>query len=68
MCHRTPLEARYYADPAFYHSQNSTEKSQLQEIYKESERLQEVLHRFIKPSSNCIDIGVHLGSLLSEII
>lgn len=65
---RTPLEAPAMQIQHFITAKTQQKNPQLQEIYKESERLQEVLHRFIKPSSNCIDIGVHLGSLLSEII
>jgi FkbM family methyltransferase len=65
---RTPLEAPAMQIQDFITAKTQQKNPKLHEVYKESKRLQEVILRFIKPSSNCIDIGVHLGSVLSEII
>ncbi len=41
---------------------------ELDEIYREPLRIKQVMQRVIGNSSNCIDIGCYLGSVLSEII
>ncbi|WP_227873648.1 FkbM family methyltransferase [Aphanothece sacrum] len=65
---RTPLEnpakslrsllgiTQYYKNP------------ELREIYRESDRLDNIFKSVILPDFNCIDIGCHLGSTLSQII
>lgn len=41
---------------------------ELHEIYMEPLRIQQVMQRLVGNSSNCIDIGCYLGSVLSEIL
>jgi FkbM family methyltransferase len=38
---------------------------ELREIYLEEERIEQTIRRLIRPDSNCIDIGSHIGSFLS---
>jgi FkbM family methyltransferase len=65
---RTPLEA-----PAVWLAGLSGVKQrlrapELREIYAEGGRSRQVMRRLIRPDSNCIDIGCHLGSMLSHIL
>ena len=41
---------------------------ELHEIHIESQRIEKFMELVLKKSSNCIDIGCHLGSMLSEIM
>jgi FkbM family methyltransferase len=41
---------------------------ELREIYLEQERTEQALRQVIKPDSNCIDIGSHIGSSLSLLL
>lgn len=41
---------------------------ELKEIYMESERTEQIMEGVLCESSNCIDIGCHLGSVLSTIL
>lgn len=36
-------------------------------IYREDDRIHEILRQVITPSANCIDIGAHLGSVLARL-
>jgi FkbM family methyltransferase len=40
----------------------------LREVYLEEGRIDRALRRIIKPTSNCIDVGAHIGSSLSYIV
>ena len=65
---RTPLEA-----PAFWladlcGARQRRRAPELKELYAEGSRTREVMRRLIKPTSNCIDIGCHLGSVLSYMV
>ncbi len=65
---RTPFEKtvkKIQGNLNFRQQQNHPE---LYEIYIESLRIEKALHQIIDSSSNCIDIGCHLGSILSEIL
>ena len=39
----------------------------LKEVYLEPKRLEKFMRKVLKKSSNCIDVGAHLGSFLSLI-
>ncbi len=41
---------------------------ELMEIYLEDDRLEQVIRRSVSESSNCIDIGCHLGSMLNLLV
>ncbi|MFL6663697.1 MAG: FkbM family methyltransferase [Rhizobacter sp.] len=41
---------------------------ELAEWFREGERTQQVLQRVIGPSTNCIDVGCHIGSFLQTIV
>jgi FkbM family methyltransferase len=41
---------------------------ELQELYLESDRIEQVMRKILQPTSNCIDIGCHIGSSLSSMI
>ncbi len=41
---------------------------ELREIYIEGERIQRVIERAVTSSTNCVDVGAHLGSILSEFV
>jgi FkbM family methyltransferase len=43
-------------------------ESELPEIYREPGRIEQIVQQTISPSANCIDIGAHLGSMLSEMV
>lgn len=65
---RTPLER------PILHIRNSLgffkrmKNPELIDIYLEAERLEEFMWKVLKKSSNCLDIGAHLGSMLSLIL
>jgi len=40
---------------------------ELSEIYLESERIDAILEKVVRPDSNCVDIGCHYGSMLSSL-
>ena len=40
---------------------------ELKEIYLEDDRASKVMEILIRPDSNCIDVGCHIGSVLSQI-
>jgi FkbM family methyltransferase len=65
---RTPLEKpaaqlRHLAD--LPHRMRHPE---LREVFLEDDRIDQMMERVIKPDSNCIDIGCHIGSSLSAIL
>lgn len=65
---RTPLEASALQLQSAIAAKTQQKNPQLHEIYIEPQRIQQVIHRFVRASSNCIDIGSHLGSVISEIV
>ncbi len=64
---RTPLEGplvllrRLLAYPARWRH------PELREVFLEEERVPAALRHFVGPTSNCIDIGCHYGSMLSQL-
>jgi len=65
---RTPLERplqrlRYLAG-----YRKRKKHPELAEIYAESDRVDAMLERVLKKDSNCLDIGCHLGSFLSQLL
>ncbi len=42
--------------------------TELSEIHMEERRIRDVLRRVLRPDSNCIDVGAHIGSTLSDIV
>jgi FkbM family methyltransferase len=41
---------------------------ELSDVYHEGERLDQVIRMLVRESSNCIDVGCHLGSVLSLLV
>jgi FkbM family methyltransferase len=41
---------------------------ELHEVYVEDDRIEEAMRQVIRPDSNCIDIGCHIGSVLGLIL
>jgi FkbM family methyltransferase len=65
---RTPLEKPAKTLQSLLKYKQRLRHPELEEIYLESERIEQIMKREISNSSNCIDIGAHLGSMLSEIL
>lgn len=63
---RTPLQEPAQKLQSFLDPKRKN--PELQEIYLESGRVDLLMKRALSPSSNCIDIGCHLGSMLSKIL
>jgi FkbM family methyltransferase len=65
---RTPLEKPAYKIQHLFEYRERQKHPELHEIYMESQRIGQFIERVVSESSNCLDIGAHLGSMLSEII
>ena len=65
---RTPFEDLSHNLRDLTRIKQRIQHPELKEIYAESDRMNEVISRLVKPSMNCIDIGAHLGSVLSKIV
>jgi FkbM family methyltransferase len=65
---RTPFEKPANTIKSLLEFRQRRKHSELHEIYIESQRIEQVVQHIINNSSNCIDIGCHLGSMLSEIL
>lgn len=65
---RTPLEEPAQKIRDLLESKQRKKHPELKEIYIEPQRTEQVMQRLIGNSSNCIDIGCHLGSTLSKIL
>lgn len=65
---RTPLETPAIQLQNLIATKTQQKNPKPHEIYIEPRRIQKLMFRFVRTSSNCIDIGAHLGSALSEII
>jgi FkbM family methyltransferase len=63
----TPLEGIAHKLRDFTTLKQRITHPELQEIYIESSRIETAMTRIIHHSMNCIDIGTHLGSVLSVI-
>lgn len=65
---RTPLEKpAMQLAPMFGLKKSYNHNPDLYEIQIEPSRIDRILEQILGKSSNCIDIGVHLGSMLSQI-
>jgi FkbM family methyltransferase len=62
---RTPLESIAKKLKSSIEYQKRLEKPQLKEIFLESERIEQIMQQKIARHHNCLDIGAHLGSMLS---
>jgi len=65
---RTPLEGplvRALRVSAWF---KSLSRPEIRDLVRESARVEQVLKRLVGRTSNCIDIGCHLGSMLSFLI
>lgn len=65
---RTPFEKPVKRMQFILNLRQRLKQPELHEIYMEPLRIEQVMQRVIGISSNCIDIGCYLGSVLSEII
>lgn len=65
---RTPFEKPAQRVQSLLSFKQYNQHPELQEIYKEPQRIEQALQNIITPASNCIDIGCHLGSTLSTIL
>lgn len=63
---RTPLEKPAQELQSLLDTKRKNPEQQ--EIYLESARIERLMERIIDRSSNCIDIGCHLGSVMSKIL
>jgi len=62
---RTPFERPLGALNELLQGRKKRKHPELRDLYNEPSRTREMMHRTIRPASNCIDIGAHLGSILS---
>jgi len=65
---RTPLEGPANRLRHLASAKARKRHPELSELNLESDRVEEIMRQIIKPSSNCIDIGCHIGSSLSSIM
>lgn len=65
---RTPLEGPLGTLNGFLHRRAERKRPELRELYTEPSRIREIMHKVLHADSNCIDIGAHLGSILSYMI
>ncbi len=65
---RTPVENFAKKIQSTFEFQQRIKHPELSEIYLESLRIDRVMQRVISRSFNCLDIGAHIGSTLSEIL
>ncbi|MGA1600903.1 MAG: hypothetical protein ACO4CG_01295 [Prochlorothrix sp.] len=64
---RTPLEVPALQLRSLKTIPQRLKHPELKGIYDKSAEIDRALQTFLKPEMNCIDIGVHLGSMLSFI-
>ena len=65
---RTPFESTAKELQSFFNKQKLSKHPELKDLYAESQRMEKVMTQIIKDDFNCIDIGCHLGSVLSDIL
>lgn len=65
---RTPLEPIALRIRALAGLPSRLRHPEMREIYLEDGRISRALRRIVRPDSNCIDIGCHIGSSLSELM
>jgi len=64
----TPLERPVKRVRAVLRSLRRFVRPELSEIYLEDDRVDAVLARVLREDANCLDIGCHFGSMLSEMV
>lgn len=65
---RTPFERPLYKLRYLAGFRHRRKHPELKELFIESDRIDEMLARLLKPDSNCLDVGCHLGSFLSTLL
>ena len=65
---RTPLERPALWLRNLAGARKRRKHPELSEIYAEGERMDAILARILKPDSNCLDVGAHIGSFLVQLI
>jgi FkbM family methyltransferase len=65
---RTPLEGLARRAQFAIGARHRRRHPELRDVYLESARIEQVMERIIKPDSNCIDVGCHIGSTLSDML
>lgn len=65
---RTPFEQPTQKIKYIFDLRQGNKHPEIHEIYREPLRIEKVMQRIIGSSSNCIDIGCYLGSVLSKIL
>lgn len=65
---RTPLEAPAFALRSLAQLPARLRYPELHEIHIEDNRVDELLGQNLRPDSNCIDVGCHIGGMLSKFL
>ncbi|MEL6495301.1 MAG: FkbM family methyltransferase [Cyanobacteria bacterium J06623_7] len=65
---RTPLQQPAQKLQSLSQLRRQAQHPEMEEIWRESARIETILSRIIQPTDNCIDIGCHLGSMLDTIL
>ncbi|MEO1799103.1 MAG: FkbM family methyltransferase [Cyanobacteria bacterium J06629_2] len=65
---RTPLQEPARKLQGLSQLKRQVQHPEMKEIYRESERIETWLRQIIQPTSNCIDIGCHLGTMLERML
>lgn len=65
---RTPAEGPLKTLRTLWELRHLREHPELHAIYTEGMVVDSVLRRIVRPDSNCVDIGCHIGSMLSELL
>jgi len=65
---RTPFEKPAQKIQKLLKFRRRSQHPELGEIYMESLRIEQAMQRILFDSANCLDIGCHLGSTLSDIL
>lgn len=65
---RTPLEGVAHACRRALRYRQRRRHPELREMHIQPLRVQQVMRRVIRDSANCVDIGCHIGSMLSRIM
>lgn len=64
----TPIERPAQKLQGLLESWQRRQHPELNDIYMEPQRTEQMMRRLVKESCNCIDVGCHLGSMLSTIV
>ncbi len=65
---RTPLERPLVRLRHMMKAWQVLRHPELQDVYNEEREIEKLFDLIIRPNSNCVDIGAHLGSTLSSIV